>query len=212
MSQLLLGVFAALVAFALAQQHCTPPQWEGVEINYDLSTNFRAHFNFSYDQVKPRVRIYAVEEVNGARHRLETIILFAHQQIYHINHDTGVCFYQTFNPPFQPDCLTGNVTWQAAAIDGGSLPVTIYETVNRQFQDTIVSNVALTNPDNVPVQRDSYDQRSRLDHSLYWDVTLGIKNDNVFNPPANCTPNSTRVDHPLAAASAQRYGGMLSRF
>jgi len=181
---IIIGVLA-LIAIAAAQI-CTPPQWEGLEVNYDIQREFRGLFNISYDATNQRVRIYAETVIENTPSRVETIALFASKTIYEIDHVANRCRKIAINAPFERDCLPTNTTAEFKATLGITLPVTVYRISFGEGTNVVRGQAVLTSAANVPVQYLTYSARDGLDHSEFFDVTTGIRNPAVFTPPAIC--------------------------
>jgi len=195
MARLLIAL--ALISAAAAQV-CTPVQWEGYEFNYDIEQHFRGGFNISYDGTNQRVRVYAREAVGDRHADFETIAIFSTKVLYEIDHIRNVCHKTALNAPFEPDCLPKNHTLEAQATLGITLNTNVYGFIINAGQDIVHGQIVLAAASNAPVEEVTFDRRFGVDHSQFWDITTGIKNPNVFTPPAICnnaavTPVATSI-------------------
>jgi len=206
-----IAVALALIAAAIAQQRvCVPPVWEGLEINYDIQQDFRGFFNISYDSTNQRVRVFAAEEAGNRRGRFETIALFQSKTLYEIDHVANRCRKVPLNQPFEPDCLPSNATFATSATLGITLPVDVYRVQFGNGQDVVRGEVVVAHAGNVPVSSLTFSPRAGLDHSNFFDITLGIKNPIVFTPPSICN-SATIPSTKLSEAASQRLIGTLRR-
>jgi len=177
---------------------CSPDQWEAYAFSFDPRNHFRAGMNISYDYSGKRVRILIEEHRNGNRSRvLESIALFAKKALFIIDHtNNGACHQEALTGDMEQDCVPSDGKNEATITIGGSLSANVW-TFNRteHGQDLHYTQVR-TASGCYPIDSFVSSERIGVDVTYTWDLTNGIKNASVFNPPSNCQTLKT-IAHPL---------------
>ena len=190
-----LALVAAIFAIAAAQQHCvSPPQWEGFARYVDPERADFGVVDISYDASDQRIRlIERIAIVNTTRpvvDYFEQILLFKEKVLYRINLKTQECEKVPLTQPFQPievpaDAHFRGEEWVGVEnLTGAGFLTELWVGSTPRGRFAGQWSAALC----IPILESyiTFGPRPTYTHSSFYNITLGIKDMNVFKPPSYC--------------------------
>ncbi|VDI66668.1 mammalian ependymin-related protein 1-like [Mytilus galloprovincialis] len=171
----------------------SPKQWEGEILRVDRSNHAELHLldqriKVSYDEVNQRLREIDRFSFTSDNPMFEVIYLHKLNKKYIVNLKTRQCNVSTVTMPFRPlgvpvgATFTGYSTLGASGLQGQFLNVASWystEGPNRYYG-------SVSTPDCFPVEYNYYSPPVGFVTSTYFDLSLGIRDENVFVPPSEC--------------------------
>jgi hypothetical protein len=167
----------------------SPPQWEGRLIEIDPSKRFERRANLSYDATNQRVRTIDEIEEGSERDFYDEISLFEKKIHYSVNLKTRQCNKTALDKEFRPVevPLFANFTDEVYLGISGLIGAGVLENI---FQGNDADkgrySGAWTELYCIPVTDTYLSMSTGYVHWSFYDVSPGIKNVDVFNPPPEC--------------------------
>ncbi|XP_060599148.1 mammalian ependymin-related protein 1-like isoform X2 [Ruditapes philippinarum] len=172
---------------------CYPVTWESVNFERDglvgpgskTAVINEITEKLSVDGVNQRIASFSIVNTGGYQIKVQILQLY-NKNIMYIA-EGGTC--KTYKlPPWNPICVPDSATLAKKTYYGfkDKVDVDIYAVVSGPK----TSYLTMTRADCVPVYQASYGQSqagSELSFKTFSDITLGIKDQSVFDIPSSCT-------------------------
>ncbi|CAH1261897.1 EPDR1 [Branchiostoma lanceolatum] len=189
---LLFAAVCLAVAHSQILQPCSPPPlWEARISRIDPVKQFSERAKVSYDGANKRVR--RIEEVNLLQDKEFFDVLYLHNTEpgteYRLNLKSKECEKKELTEPWRPFEVPPNATFLGESYIGtGAVPGAgvLTELWERTFESGDKFFGAYTVEGCIPIQDEFYSNRTGLVTTLFFDVTGGISDPNVFIPPREC--------------------------
>lgn len=200
-----LVIFIALIGAAVAaapKPCCTPKQWEGViELaeakmigrgKAAMNTSVIVVASISYDYTNGRIRIDEDVYITGSSSK-RTITIIGDfkkaKKVYSIF--GGKCHTFSTTSAFPQACIPNNSTFLMGGVLGGTLHYNTFAFIRKDGSLGAILDVSSNNC--IPIAALAF-EKAKINSKLYSEyftaiiknVTAGIKNKSVFNPPKLC--------------------------
>lgn len=185
------GALLLFIVSAQRPQRCvSPAQWESRLVEVDPSKQFERRANISYDATNMRIRIIdEVEEGRSERKFYEELFLYKEKTYYIVDLRTKVCNKTTLDKTFRAIEVPSFANFTEAlfvgldGIAGAGVLEDLYEGDDSEGGHYAG---AWTDYKCVPVTDAYFSKDKGFIHWSFYDLTPGIKNPAVFEPPAEC--------------------------
>jgi len=179
---------------------CTPTQWEGEAAGFSRRNNETFHEYISYDFANRRMRIDIFERIyeKDEIKRLSKTVIEREVQgmtyIYDI-FPNGTCFYHNPQHSVQQMCVRADFSHKYDYTIGGTLEVSLFVYQHDEYQEDLVFTRQKCLPVSGYYMMHHERQRPTLEFDVnFWNIQLGIRNPNIFNPPGNCAPRAENLE------------------
>ncbi|KAK7482196.1 hypothetical protein BaRGS_00026545 [Batillaria attramentaria] len=184
-------LFVATLAAAQQPKPCeTPPQWEGRFVRTDYEKKFFQAAKISYDENEKRVREIEEIEIDNDRDYYDVLYLHNMNKEYRLNLRTRKCNTTTLSRPWFPFGVPPEAEYDGEAVIGpvniDNEHVTIVRFHGRVAEGDFFGTVSF--PDCIPINSGFFSNRTGFVETTFFDITTGIPDPTVFNPPSECTP------------------------
>lgn len=186
--------------FALSSACCTPDKWEGGEGVFGAYAEqkkhglIKEHIRVAYDGVNNRTAAFV--ELRGGEHstKLRVIVRYDNDdgegKLYVVDLKRDKCWVKSLKHSFRRACIPDDAKSVGDFYVGlyGGFKATAYEVRARDLEAT-VSVEKLDNNQCLPIGESLHGRRNKVDfvqHVGFFDITLGIKNETVFDVPRQC--------------------------
>eukprot|EP00048_Salpingoeca_helianthica_P014316 m.221104 g.221104 ORF g.221104 m.221104 type:complete len:214 (-) comp15719_c0_seq1:122-763(-) len=200
-------VAVAIVAFAAIgsaqiRPSCSMPQlWEARVISFDPNervyhnhtSEYRAFARYSYDGVYQRKRIFEEARFGSSpSQRFDILELYSIKKAYVTNLGTRQCLIYDIRHPFIAHDIPANATFEGYETLGAYpdyVTLTQWVLPNATRGDvTGTRYLTYTSQGCVPVRDDYFSNATGFTYTEFSDVTVGLHDPNIFNPPTGCKP------------------------
>jgi len=184
-----------LIGIAAAQRPrpcTTPPQWEGRVFDFDEKQAFRMEGRFSYDGTYHRERLADEVEEGTQDHFYDVLTLFDSKIEFVYNFRARNCSRREVTREWRDfgiranDTSYGEAYVGSSAFPGSGVLATIWGGNFTTPNETISHVSTWTYNGCFPIARTSWGQRLGVAHLSFFDITLGIRDPNVFIPRREC--------------------------
>ncbi|XP_071098340.1 ependymin-related protein 1-like [Haliotis cracherodii] len=198
-----LVVSALFIALAVADQCCTPDQWEGIAgsivgtVTNGKSTSAQTTTSMSYDFTDMMLAATTTTMVDGMTLKNMTIIDYNKKLMYNFNEMTGDCAVTPVDQPFKKACIPDDAK-QLGNFYYGAGDNMLQATSYMIKQDPFTAFVSFTATGCIPIAEVVYGdmgQTAIMSDTGFVNITPGIKDPSVFDPPESCQQAKMQHGH-----------------
>ncbi|ESO90087.1 hypothetical protein LOTGIDRAFT_233900 [Lottia gigantea] len=189
MKYLLLALTVTAVAGQLPLPCTSPRQFESRFARFDREKNFQEFAKVSYDEDQKRVREIEEVAIGSTKDYYDVLYLHNIGIEYRFNLRTRKCNVTTISKTFIPFSVPGFAKFAGqgnigvAGFTNEHVDIQLFEGKTPEGHPLFIS---VTSPDCFPVNFGYYSPTVGYDHRNFYDVTVGIRDPNVFIPPSEC--------------------------
>ncbi|XP_067658867.1 ependymin-related protein 1-like [Haliotis asinina] len=195
---------ACFASVALGSICCSPDKWEGYQFTYGEFAQKRGSLlagkpafktgsiQVSYDAADQKVAKYGNYTNNGQIVKFKSINDYKAGRGYYILPAQRICSSFQLGGQFQPACVPDNAVDQgpfAFGVGDNRLDMQGYQVNSRKNGDDVTTVVTVTQDGCIPVVENMWGTRrgrTFFSNVGFNDLTVGIKDSSVFQPPDYC--------------------------
>ena len=180
----------ATLAYSQVPVPCRSPYaFEGKHFEIDPSKKFEMWSHFAYDAMNERTRSMDIILINKTRDFYEILRLHRYSLEYRVDLKTKKCTIHPLTEPFRHIEIPRDAHLIGEIYIGGSYPgegveVSMWNGTTPDKQGRWFGS--FTTLGCIPVSVSFDVPRTGFVHSNFYDVTLGISDPSIFNPPPEC--------------------------
>ncbi|XP_060711542.1 mammalian ependymin-related protein 1-like [Hemiscyllium ocellatum] len=179
-----------LVTAMYQPQPCRGPNLlEGQMLTVDPSKHFEMWSKFAFDGTHKRISTKSVLLMEkGVKISVYNFLLYKQNIMYQFYPQNKTCVKLPLRVPFLPIAIPRNATFVSQIYIGGSSAPRegVLANVWRGEIDTVQYVATFTDVGCLPVSEVVYTKETGWVTELFYDLTLGISDPDVFIPPPNC--------------------------